>query len=746
LPTISDVAKRAGVSPVTVSRVINRAKHVNPTTRAKVQQAIKELGYVPSVVARSLRSRRTNIIGLMVPDITNSFWTALARGVEDSAQSHGYSVFLCNTDENPAKQTSCIEAFVGQRVDGIILAPHDSDAENLSLLRQRGTPSVVIDRCVHGWDVDSVCTDSVSGARVLVKHLIDLGHERIAMITGPLSTSTAEERVTGYCLALTEAGIPVDGALIKRGEFRSLSGEYLTYHVLEDLPDVTAIFAANNTIAKGVIEAMAKRGRRIPEDMALVCYDDFADTAAIFPFMTAIVQPAYEMGANAVQLLFSRLDSDMPIHPRHVALPTRLVKRYSCGRHLANGGEALLSLPIPVDEGMMSVLVRPLSAEDKPTLYDFGDVVDIMLPGRTGTMLDFGKPDVGRLLKVLQHQPADRIPHLDLQVHSRTLYEYVLAREVHYNDLERGIHGHAISPEDRVEFAQRLGMDAVVCNFRWRPNNVFETASDGSMQYVNGSIKSWADLDNLEPPPSPADQIGYLERYLTAAEGTGVGIIANFSSFFDTAMRAVGTLDALYLFYDDRHLLETLMDMIVEHQEKLVRTVCDRFGADLAFVMVNDEIAHNVGLMIRPDMFMDIFPHRMKRLIAPVKEHGKLTAFHTRGRMDKILPILADIGFDIISPVEPECNNVFALKEDWKGRMAFIGGIPTSLLAYGNWDKIETAAKEYCQRLCLGGGFALGAAGSVGEEIPPQNYTAMIEAIHRYGAYESVDAQASSNR
>ncbi len=744
MPTISDVAKRAGVSPVTVSRVINGAKHVNPATRQKVERVIADLGYVPNVVARSLRSKRTHTLGLMVPDITNTFWTTVARGVEDSAQSHGYSVFLCNTDENPSKQLHYLNAFVGQRVEGIILAPHNSDPEHVSVLRQRNLPSVVIDRCVRGWDVDSVCTDSISGARTLMAHLIGLGHRRIAMITGPLSTSTAEERVAGYCLALTEAGLPIDARLIKRGEFRSLSGEYLTYQLLDEAPDVTAFFAGNNTIAKGVIEALGKRGLRVPEDKALVCFDDFADTATFFPFMTVIVQPAYEMGANAVQLLFSRLENGAGLRPRHVILPTRFIKRYSCGRHLKGSTNVSpLSLPIPKDEQMHSVLVKPLDEDTKPQLCDFGDVVDLQMPAVT-MVSDFGRSDVNRLLRVLGGQEADRVPHLDLWITSRSVYEYVLGREVDYDAQERFTLGECVSPEDQVEFAQRTGMDAVVCNFRWRPNNVFERASDGSSQYVNGTIKSWADLDNLEPPLSPADQLGHLERYLQAADGTGVGVIANFTSFFDTAMRAVGTLDALYLFYDDPHLLETLMDMIVEHQEKLMRTVCDRFAADLALVMINDEIAHNVGLMIRPDMFLDIFPPRMRQLIAPAKEHGKAVAFHTKGKLDKVLPILDDIGFEIVHPVEPECNDVIELRKQWQDRMAFIGAVPASLLAYGNWEKIENAVETYCSQLAPGGGFVLGCASPITETISPQNYSAFIEAVHKYGIYPAGEKQPGS--
>jgi uroporphyrinogen decarboxylase len=277
-----------------------------------------------------------------------------------------------------------------------------------------------------------------------------------------------------------------------------------------------------------------------------------------------------------------------------------------------------------------------------------------------------------------------------------------------------------------------------VCNFVWRPNNVFESASDGSNQYVNGSIKSWSDLDDLEPPPSLADQLTLLEHYLRAAHATGVGVIANFTSFFDSAMRAIGTLDSLYLFYDDRHFLEALMDILLEHQEKVMRAVCDRFADDLALVLVNDEIAHNVGLVIRPDMFQEIFSQRMQRLIAPAKERGKLVAIYTKGKMDKVLPILDDIDFDVVFPMEPSCNDLQSLKREWKGKIAFAGGVPISLLAYGNRERIEDTVKDYCSRLGPDGGYVLGASDHIVKGIPPQNYVAMVQAVHKYGAFESL--------
>ncbi|RME85403.1 MAG: LacI family transcriptional regulator, partial [Caldilineae bacterium] len=302
MTTISDVAKRAGVSPVTVSRVINNTGNVSPATRAKVERAIRELGYVPSGVAQSLRSKRTRTLALIVPDIQNAFWTTAARGVEDAAQSRGYSVFLCNTDESAAKQKHYLDAVISQRVDGVIIAPYDKDATTLLPLKRRNIPTVVIDRYIEGWDVDTVSGDSISAARALVKHLIDLGHRRIAVISGPLGTSTAADRLAGYQIALAEAGIPYDPDLVKYGEFRAISGERLTHELLnlDDRP--TAIFAANNAIAMGVIDALDARGMRIPRDMALVCFDDLPNTSRLFPFLTVVVQPAYEIGANAAQL------------------------------------------------------------------------------------------------------------------------------------------------------------------------------------------------------------------------------------------------------------------------------------------------------------------------------------------------------------------------------------------------------------------------------------------------------------
>jgi LacI family transcriptional regulator len=342
LSTIADVARRAGVSPVTVSRVLNHASNVRPATRARVEQAIQELHFLPNIAARSLRSRRTNTLALILPDITNPFWTTVARGVEDEAQNGGYSVFLCNTDEDPAKLQRYQEVVIGQRVDGVIISPFSSDASSLARLRDQRIPVVVMDRRIEGWEVDTITCDSVSGAYRLVKHLIGLGHRPIAVISGPESTSTAEDRIAGYCLALAEAGLAVDQGLIKRGEYRASSGEKLTEQLLAEGRCPRAIFAANNVIALGVIKALANHGLRIPQDVALVCFDDLPALSTIFPFLTVVVQPAYQLGQRAAQMLLSRLAGEAELPPRHTVLPTELIVRYSCGSK-----SPTISLPLP---------------------------------------------------------------------------------------------------------------------------------------------------------------------------------------------------------------------------------------------------------------------------------------------------------------------------------------------------------------------------------------------------------------
>jgi LacI family transcriptional regulator len=727
MPTIKDVAKRAGVSPMTVSRVLNNASNVKPSTREKVLEAVEELGYVPSGVAKSLRSKRTHTLALLVPDGANAFWTTVARGVEDAAQDRGYSVLLCNTDENPTKQQNYLDVVIRQQVDGVVIAPCDTDAQNLDKLRRARIPTVVIDRYIKGWDVDTVMGDSIAGARALVRHLIGLGHQRIAVLSGPATTSTASDRVVGYRIALAEAGLTYDPRLVKEGEYRALSGERLTQQLLGEGLAPTAIFAANNALLLGAIVALEKRGLRVPQDIALVCFGDLPNTSHFFPFLTVADFPSYEMGVNAAQLLFGRVEAEVELKRRSVVLPSRLIIRHSCGSKMAGDGESTfhLSVPIPSEEERQ-ILVKPLSPEEVRGFSDYLAGIPPEILQIEPQPSAFEKSDVGRLLTVLQHQEADRIPHLELGIASKGVYEYVLEREVEGNGEHAGLGGLSISPVDRVEFAQRLGMDAVVCRLSWQP--------EGEPEGAQGWVKTWNDLEKLESPQSLASQLGCLERHLRAAQGTGVGVVVSLPSFFAGALQALGISD-LRSFRQDRPFLEAAIDMLLDYWTRIMWAVCDRFASDLAFVQVDEDLSAAEGDV---ELFMEIYPRRMERLIAPAKQHGKLVALHTGGKLDRLLPMAHETGFEIIYPIQLDADAAIEIKRAWPGRLALIGEFPAPLLASTSLDEIEAQVREACRRLAPGGGYAIGSSSDITDTVPPESFVAMTRAVHRYGRYGSL--------
>jgi LacI family transcriptional regulator len=330
MPTIYDVAERAGVAPVTVSRVINGSDYVRDETRVRVQQAIADLGYTPNRLARGLRSKRTQTLGLVVTDITNPFWTTVARGVEDAASEHGFSVILCNTDESEAKQEQYVNLLLEKQIDGFLLVPATDEVSAIALVQERGVPVVVLDRHVS-LPVDVVRCDSEGGAYDLVTHLLELGHRRIALLGGSPAVSTAQDRVDGYRRALSEAGVPIDETLVLHRDYTQESGYAMTESILR-LPDrPTALFAVNNFIAIGAVRALREAGLRIPEDMALVGFDDLPLALVVEPFLTVAAQPAYEMGARATEHLLTRIDGDDVAAPIEVILPTELIVRRSSG-------------------------------------------------------------------------------------------------------------------------------------------------------------------------------------------------------------------------------------------------------------------------------------------------------------------------------------------------------------------------------------------------------------------------------
>jgi LacI family transcriptional regulator, galactose operon repressor len=330
--TIKDVARHAGVSPMTVSRVINSSPSVSSTTRSRVEEAIAELGYIPSRLARGLSAQRTGTLALIVPDVANPFFTLIVRGSEDVARRAGYRLLLCDTRADLDAEREAIDELIAHRVEGILIAPvSDGSRDHLRRLARFGVPFVLVDRAVPGVDADTVLGDSAGGAQQLVEHLIALGHRRIGMITESDAVSTARDRRRGYEAALTAAGLGVDPELLVEGSVDPDGGREGMRRLLELERQPTAVFTVNNLVALGAIEAVREAGREVPDDVALVCFDDIEYASRLHPFLTVMEQPAETFGTFGTQLLLERIERRAPDRRRKVVLPAQFVVRRSCG-------------------------------------------------------------------------------------------------------------------------------------------------------------------------------------------------------------------------------------------------------------------------------------------------------------------------------------------------------------------------------------------------------------------------------
>ena len=331
--TIRDVASKAGVSAMTVSRVINESPRVSDETRRRVEATIAELGYVPNRLASGLIRRKTGALGVIVPDVANPFFTLVVRGAEEVAWRAGYHVILCNTQADLERERGYLEDMLSFQVEGLLLAPvGDRSRPHLRMLTQNGVPFVLIDRTIAGYDGDLVQGDSQAGARRLIEHLIGLGHRRIAMITESSEVSTARDRFAGYREALDSAGIGSLPELVAESSAVDPRGAHdATLRLLDLAEPPTAIFAVNNIAVVGVAEAARERGLEIPGDLALVCFDDIEHASRFHPFLTVMAQPAETFGTIATQLLLDRLAGRVAERRRIVVLPADFVVRQSCG-------------------------------------------------------------------------------------------------------------------------------------------------------------------------------------------------------------------------------------------------------------------------------------------------------------------------------------------------------------------------------------------------------------------------------
>lgn len=330
--TIRDVAAAAGVSYQTVSRVINNRPDVAEETRRRVWQIIKELGYQPSAIARGLVSKRTYTLGLINADFGDPFYAEVVIGAEEVAREHGYFFLLSSTQRNQDDEPVYWRLLTEREVEGILFVrpSTEQDSQHIVSLLQRGVPLVTTAYHVPGARLTIVDVDNVDGGIKATRCLIDIGHRRIGMITGPSGWESVKNRTRGYLLALEQADIPYDESLVEHGDWSYASGYEAVRRLLDRGAHFTALFAQNDRMAIGAIRALREAGYRVPDDVAIVGYDDNPVAAYCYPPLTTVRQPAREVGTVAVRQLME-LIGNPNAERKEILLPVELVRRASCG-------------------------------------------------------------------------------------------------------------------------------------------------------------------------------------------------------------------------------------------------------------------------------------------------------------------------------------------------------------------------------------------------------------------------------
>ncbi len=326
MSAIHEVAKLAGVAPITVSRVINKNGYVGEETRRRVEAAIQELNYIPNALGASLRSKQTKTLALVLPHITGRFFGAIARGAEDAANRLGYHVIMGNTDESQTKLEDYLLFLTKKQVDGFVIVPTSQRIPKIFLKNK--VPFVTLDRRAIQVQADSVRADSLGGAFQLTKYLLELGHRRIAVITGSQEHSTAYDRAQRAIQAFKESGLS-EQPQIFWGTYNQEAGYECTKQALSMVPRPTAIFAAQDGLLIGTILALREAKLRVPEDISVVCFDYIPSSILEEPFYTVAIQPTYEMGEKAVEMLVARLTDEKPEEYQELILPMEIIVRKS---------------------------------------------------------------------------------------------------------------------------------------------------------------------------------------------------------------------------------------------------------------------------------------------------------------------------------------------------------------------------------------------------------------------------------
>lgn len=331
--TMRDVADAAGVSIATVSHVLNGTRPVAESTVERVRDAVRRLGYEQNLVARSLRTDRTHTLGLIISDIQNPFFTSVIGGVEDYAQAHGFNVFLCNADEDEERAISYVSALVRRQVEGLIIAAQigDSGGPTLREVSARARHVVFLDREMEGVVSDTVRVDNLMGVDLAVRHLRDLGHSRIGLISGPPDSVSGRERHRGFVSAMSNAGLELSESNVRFGDYRISGGEKAALELLETAPP-TSLVVANNLMTLGALRAIRTLDIGIPHELSLIGFDDMDWAPFLNPPLTTVAQPTYELGVEAVRLLIARIEGSEEGEPKAIRMHPQLIVRESTAR------------------------------------------------------------------------------------------------------------------------------------------------------------------------------------------------------------------------------------------------------------------------------------------------------------------------------------------------------------------------------------------------------------------------------
>jgi DNA-binding LacI/PurR family transcriptional regulator len=324
--SLKDVAKHAGVSPATVSRVMNNTVPVDDATAAKVRDSIAKLNYRPNVFAQNLRRKQLNIIGLVVPQIDHDMFARVIANVDAYAVHYGYEMMLGNTSNSSETEERIIRNFLTMNVSGLIISRVSDESTVLGMLDRSGVPAVIIDRTLEHENVDCVCLDNVGAGKLAAKYLVAMGHRALAGVTGPMGIHLSRDRLDGFRSYLHEQGIQLDDRLVTDGDFGFDSGREAARRLLETGLPLSAIWAQNDLMAIGCMHELAARDIRVPEDVSIVGMDDIRAARMVYPALTTVRQPLDHMSDTAIQVLIHRMHHPDGTAEQRVVSPDLVIR------------------------------------------------------------------------------------------------------------------------------------------------------------------------------------------------------------------------------------------------------------------------------------------------------------------------------------------------------------------------------------------------------------------------------------